>query len=95
MNSEAKSNLGRAVKWKDENDGWHTGRVVLFEGVEHVVNKYLPSHFGLSPLTVQLVRESYTSQLVWVPKYILQSYKMRSEWTKEEKEMCGEVVSTD
>lgn len=76
MNSD---NLGRYVKWRDDDGGWHTGRVVT----------YPPPYDGLTARGVSwnvpmgqaiLVSESCTGKLVWVRSGALEKAPMRSEW---------------
>ena len=81
----ADSNLGRSVKWQDEQKGWHTGRVVLSPSIIGkactVTDVCIPACY-LYPDTEKftLVQESCTKQLSWVDPSKLENWQDRSEW---------------
>lgn len=69
------NNLGRSVRWIDNEGGHHTGRVVTLPSSKQEVkySNYRPEHTPhLTDMT--LVRESCNLYLTWVPSESLQPY---------------------
>jgi hypothetical protein len=66
----------RLVRWRDDEDGWHTGKLVPC--AIHIADVWPVARCGIQP--VVLVQESCDGKLTWVPFSKLESWPLRSEW---------------
>lgn len=80
-------NLGRRIKWQDEEEGWHTGRYVLNpHGQTLEEAKPIPgSHCSIK---LVLVKESCDGELTWAPSAAIKPWPTQDEWTDEEKKLA-------
>jgi len=74
-------NLGKHVEWQDDDDGFHTGRVVILPKLCS-----WPVTFSLAGVEVTLVQESCDYTLTWVPSRWLKDRPMRNEMKPEHAE---------
>jgi hypothetical protein len=66
-------NLGDYVKWQDDEQGWHTGRIVTTPGVFEPVKLCNGNTLGQE---AYLIKESCNGVLTWVHRYRLQRLSM-------------------
>lgn len=74
------ANLGRLVKWQDDDEAWHTGRVVLHLNDHELSIAPANHHYD----EYKLVKESCCGSLTWVKSKRLLDWALRSEWEKDE-----------
>jgi hypothetical protein len=70
-------NLGQPVLWEDDENGWHTGRIVTTPGVFEPVKLHNSNTLGVD---AYLVKESCNGVLTWVHRGRLKKWLVRSEW---------------
>jgi hypothetical protein len=82
-------NLGRAVKWQDDDGGWRTGREVTLP------NSHAPVTFQGTYVDYEdyrLIRESCDGKLTWVLYAALQDWPDHNEWEDPKETTCEEFV---
>lgn len=77
-----KAELGQLVKWKGDDGGWRTGRVVQAAMQRETV--YFKNDYGATvparETVKRLVQHSCTRDLEWVDSTKLEPWQTRDEW---------------